>query len=363
MKILQIVNKKDISQGGPYQVANSLIRDALKIKNKIVTTTLSCKSISIFHIFYPQKLYYFFNKYNLIHFHEIWSFRVFILSIFIRRLGIPYIVMTHGVLNKWSLKKNFIFKLIYSKLFLREFFKKAYAIHFLNKEEYVDAKKFIEFNRYYILPNSLNCSKYSKKKIFKKKSKINILFFGRMHHKKGINEILEAIFYLKNKKKSKFFNFNFVGPVSKNDSISLLKKISDLNLNNLINIFPEVSDIKEKNRVFLTNDVFILPSFDEADSVSIKEAIASGLVILISKNCKVNISEDFCFYTEVDAINIANNLIKIYKKRNKFNKYSLLARKFSNKEFNINKYNKTISQIYYDCFFLNFNSNFINNQT
>jgi glycosyltransferase involved in cell wall biosynthesis len=363
MKVLQIISKKETAQGGPYQVANSLIKEALKIEKKITTNTLSLASISYFNFLYPQKLYYFLNKYNLIHIHEIWSFKILLLSIFIRRLGIPYIIMPHGVLNNWSLKKNFLLKVIYAKLFLRNFFKKAYVFHFLNNEENIDAKKIIKFRRNYILPNALDCSKYLKKKSFKKKGKINILFFGRLHRKKGINEILESISYLKTKKKCKFFNFNFVGPISKEDSISLLKKIDDLNINNLVNIFPEVKDIKSKNRLFLINDVFILPSFDEADSLSIKEAIASGMTILVSKNCKVRISDDFCFYTKVDSINIAKNLIKIYAKRKKFNKYSFLARKFSKKEFDIVKFSKIITQIYYDCFFVNYNSKYINIQT
>lgn len=362
MKVLQVVNKKEISQGGPYQVANFLIKDALKIKRNIITKSISLDSLSYFYFLYPQRLYYFLNKYNLIHIHEIWSLKIFLLSIYIRRLGIPYIVMAHGVLNSWSLKKNFLIKIIYTKLFLGNFFKKAYAFHFLNKEEYIDAKKFIEFKRYYILPNAIDCSKFSKKKIFKKKNKINILFFGRLHSKKGINEILDSIYYLKIKKKCKFFNFNFVGPISKKDSNLLMKKINNLNLNNLVNIFREVRDIKDKNRIFLQNDVFILPSFDEADSLSIKEAISAGLVILISKNCKIDISEDFCFYTKVNSKNIANNLIKIYKKRNNFSKYSFLGRKFS-KEFDISKYYKIITQIYYDCLFLNYNSKYISNQT
>jgi len=361
MKVLQVIDKKEISQGGPYQVANFLIKDALKIKRNIITRSLSLSSISYFYFLYPQRLYYFLNKYNLIHIHEIWSLKIFFLSIYIRRLGIPYIVMAHGVLNRWSLKKNFLIKIIYSKLFLRNFFKMAYAFHFLNREEYIDAKKFIEFKRYYILPNAIDCSKFSKKKIFKKKNKINILFFGRLHSKKGINEIFDSIYHLKIKKKCKFFNFNFVGPISKKDSNILLKKINNLNLNDLINIFPEVRDINDKNRVFLQNDVFILPSFDEADSLSIKEAISAGLVILISKNCKIDISKDFCFYTKIDGKNIAKNLIKIYKKKNKFSKYSFLAREFS-KEFDISKYYKIITQIYYDCLFVNYNSKYISNQ-
>jgi glycosyltransferase involved in cell wall biosynthesis len=173
---------------------------------------------------------------------------------------------------------------------------------------------------------------------------------------------LETIYYLKIKKKCKFFNFNFVGPISKEGSNTLMKKINNLNLNNLVNVFPEVRDFNDKIRIFSQNDVFILPSFDEADSLSIKEAISSGLVVLISKNCKIHISEDFCFYTKIDSKNIANNLIKIYKKRNKFSKYSSLARKFS-KKFDISMYYKIINQIYFDCFFANYNSKYIRYDT
>ena len=49
MKVLQIVHKKEISLGGPYQVANSIIKDALKIEKKIITKTLSLDSLSYFY--------------------------------------------------------------------------------------------------------------------------------------------------------------------------------------------------------------------------------------------------------------------------------------------------------------------------
>jgi glycosyltransferase involved in cell wall biosynthesis len=122
MKVLQVLFKKEISSGGPYQVANFLIRDALKIRRNIITKSISLNFLSYFHFLNPQKLYYFLNKYHLIHIHEIWSLKILLLSIYIRRLGIPYIIMTHGVLNSWSLKKNFLIKIIYAKIFLRNFF-------------------------------------------------------------------------------------------------------------------------------------------------------------------------------------------------------------------------------------------------
>ena len=43
--------------------------------------------------------------------------------------------------------------------------------------------------------------------------------------------------------------------------------------------------------MFAEVDVFILPSNDEADSVAIKEAIASGTPVVISHECKINSDE------------------------------------------------------------------------
>ena len=44
----------------------------------------------------------------------------------------------------------------------------------------------------------------------------------------------------------------------------------------------------QKNSLFREIDVFILPSEDEADSIAIKEALASGKPVVISKECKLN---------------------------------------------------------------------------
>ena len=53
-----------------------------------------------------------------------------------------------------------------------------------------------------------------------------------------------------------------------------------------MNLKKRYISIFEKNKLFSQSNVFILPSKDEADSISIKEALACGTPIVISKNCK-----------------------------------------------------------------------------
>ena len=62
-------------------------------------------------------MYKFLNKYNVIHAHTIWSFKVVFIAYIANSLGIKFIFSSHGYLDDWSmthsvLKKKFF--IIYS---------------------------------------------------------------------------------------------------------------------------------------------------------------------------------------------------------------------------------------------------------
>ena len=42
----------------------------------------------------------------------------------------------------------------------------------------------------------------------------------------------------------------------------------------------------KKEKYYIKNDFFILPSDDEADSMAIKESMGHGLPVIITKECK-----------------------------------------------------------------------------
>ena len=73
---------------------------------------------------------------------------------------------------------------------------------------------------------------------------------------------------------------------------------------------------KNKNKVtYLQNsDIFILPSYEEGDSVALKEAMSAGNAVIISEQCRLNLVEDenagIIVKTNKNSIKYALNKLK-----------------------------------------------------
>ena len=96
-----------------------------------------------------------------------------------------------------------------------------------------------------------------------------------------------------------------------------------------------------------------MPSEDEADSVAIKEALASGKPVVISKECKF-ISDD----KNEEFIKIINDksaqsyyfeLIKFYKKREELKNLGFKIHSYSKENFSTDLLTKWLTVIYKDC--------------
>ena len=71
-----------------------------------------------------KKIYSFLIKFDIIHFHELWSFKPIIILFFANHLGIKHFYVGHGYLDKWSvnqkniLKKNYLLNFFYNMLLI-----------------------------------------------------------------------------------------------------------------------------------------------------------------------------------------------------------------------------------------------------
>ena len=70
---------------------------------------------------YRFKIYDFLKKFDIIHFHEIWSIKVIFVVFFANKLLIKHFFVGHGYLDTWSINEKFI-----KKNFLYYFFESAY---------------------------------------------------------------------------------------------------------------------------------------------------------------------------------------------------------------------------------------------
>ena len=295
MKVLSVIHSMNLSEGGPPEV----LRNQAEIINQKKKTVyvFPIKRFTKYYFFSllfsskkRNKLKKFLTKFNIIHFHIIWSIRTIILIYFSRKLSVKHLYVGHGYLDQWSINERYLKKKLFIILFLQSAYNSSSGSFFSTKDELIDAKNNININNAFIIPNGVNLDFYKQKKYIDKKIK-KIIFFGRIHKKKGIDILLEAIEKLDDIFFKEFI-FEITGPSEAEYIKFIKKKILDMKLSNKVILNDPISR-KNKNEYISNSDIFILPSFEEGDSIALKEAMAVGLPVIISKHCRMDLVEDF----------------------------------------------------------------------
>ena len=341
-----LIGKKKMKFGGPAFVMNSL-KQNLNFDN---TQIYDIDSLNLFKFlyfyFFSKKFENIFIKTDIINFHELWDIRVILLIRKAIKFGVPYFFTFHGVLNKWSMKKNKIIKIFFLKVFKKYLFNITNAFHFLTLEEFIEAKELSKnfTRRSFLLQNGVVLNKIGKKKKFLEKNNLKLLYFGRKHPKKGIIDLIEAFKLIK--KKNNNIYLKIIGPNS-NYETQLYKKIKEYELEKLISIEQPIFLDSEKEKIFNESDYFVLPSYDEADSVAIKEAISFGLPVIISKECKFTDveKEGVGFVINHHPEDIYKKIYEIMGQRSNYEKKSKLCLEYAQNNFDIKIISKTYRQM------------------
>ena len=224
------------------------------------------------------------------------------------------IIQPHGMLDPWAIHNSYWKKQIVGYLYEFENLKTANCIHALCESEYESIRNLGMKNPVAIIPNGIYVpinsiySRVNKKKI--------LLYIGRIHPKKGLRELLLALKILKENNSSFFQSWKIrIAGWSQNGHIEELKKIvSDFKLDNYIDfIGPIFGENKEKE--LCSANAFVLPSFSEGLPMSVLEAWAHKLPVIMTKFC--NIPEGFstksAIYIEPTSQSIADSLEQLAK--------------------------------------------------
>lgn len=315
MKVLSIIENTYESHGGPASVLLNQI-EVINKKKKIIDT-LQLNSISFFFLVkcflfssFRVRIYNFLKKYDLIHFHQTWSIKNFFWVYFLNKLLIKFFFVGHGYLDTWSIRNRYLKKKSFIIFFLQGAYNSAFASFYSTYEEYLESLKNIKSHNVFIIPNGISLDKYLKRELIKKTKK-KILFFGRVHPKKGLDLMIKTI----NDLPEDFFDefsFEVTGPSEKKYLQKIKAMIKSLGLEQKININgPVYGNYKYKH--LIKNDIFILPSFEEGDSIALKEALAAHLPVIISKQCRLGAVKEYNagFIIDTNKKSLYENLIKL----------------------------------------------------
>ncbi len=221
------------------------------------------------------------KDYQILHGHGMWDIPIHQMCVSARRNRIAYVISPHGMLEPWALEQAKIKKKI--ALFLYQFsdLKNAYCIHATSDLEAKNIRNMGLDNPIAIIPNGINLSSIKLNYTSLNTNKRKLLFLSRIHHKKGIENLLLAWKKLPEQIKQNW-TLEIVGEGEINYMKTLKSRIEELGIQNNVVIIGPLYDDK-KNTAYQSADLFVLPTFSENFGMVVAEAMSYGLPVITTK--------------------------------------------------------------------------------
>lgn len=340
MKVLHIAASLSYEWGGPTKVVAGLTEALAKkgieitvfapITDELKFAQINGVNVQIFKQSFPARIWTScslelaravereISKFDLIHIHEIWHHPQFIAYKAAIKAGKPYIITIHGELEPWCLSNKKIRKKVVSFLFQKKIIEDASALHALTQEEIKNISNYAENNNIFLIPNGIVIEEFEElsnedciKDMYPEiKDKKVILFLGRIHPKKGLELLIKA--FSRIAKDRNDVCLLIVGPDSEGYQHTIEKICKTEGILNSVIITGMLIGRKKLAALRVAN-LFVLPSHSEGFSISILEALACGLPVVITKECNFPEVEKMGAgrVIERDVEQLSNNLIEL----------------------------------------------------
>jgi poly(glycerol-phosphate) alpha-glucosyltransferase len=229
---------------------------------------------------------------DLVHQHGIWMYDQWAALQWQRWGGRCVVISPHGMLDPWALKNSSWKKVLAGRLFADPSLHRATCLHALCRSEVDAIRAYGLKNPVALIPNGVDLPEVASAPDphAEPNGRRTLLFLGRIHPKKGIRELLEA--------------WNGAGGVWRNDWRLVVAGWDDRGCAETLKqqfqssasgaapvVFSGPVHGPEKDQLLRSADAFILPSFSEGLPVSVLEAWAYRLPVLMTGPC--NLPEGF----------------------------------------------------------------------
>jgi glycosyltransferase involved in cell wall biosynthesis len=274
---------------------------------------------------------------QVLHTHGIWTYLSIGVPRWSRKNHKPYIVSPHGMLDAWALDNSKIKKKVAAALYERRHLRGAACLHALCQSEAKSIREFGLKNPIATIPNGIEIPEgrdLSSRYLVKKKI---MLFLGRLHPKKGLENALRAWAASRSEASpdSKPSNWQFViagwdqgdhevrlkqlceelelsfADVPAKQFLSLEASSGQLSGFSVVFVGPVFGELKAQ--LLERANVFILPSFSEGLPMSILEAWAYELPVVMTDYCNLpeGFNADAAIHIDTEVEGMSAGMIKM----------------------------------------------------
>lgn len=251
---------------------------------------------------------------DLVHQHGIWLDDQWAALQWQKKTGRPVVVSPHGMLDPWAVRNSAWKKKLVSWLFANESLCKATCLHALCQSEAESIRAYGLKNPIAVIPNGIDLPEFDRStfKLHRPTKRHRLLFLGRIHPKKGIKELIEAWSLVRGDCGTEW-ELVIAGWDDGGHLDGLKKQATSMGLqwaaDGLVSdLCPQQSVLhflgpkfgNEKEALLRSVDAFILPSFSEGLPMSVLEAWAYGLPVIMTPQCNIPIGFDLAAAVRID---------------------------------------------------------------
>lgn len=235
------------------------------------------------------------HRFDLLHVHCIWETALADGAAIFRHRGKPTLVSTHGMLDRWQMRRSALKKALAMRfLGTGAMLHRADAVLYGTDEEAGEAEPLALASPVVIMPNGVEpwsasahegagdglLARFPNMRDWKR----TVLFFSRLHPKKGVDLLVEAF----GRVHSRFPDAGLLIAAIAQDEIygdAIRARIAEIGTPNII-LVSEPEGLKAEE-AFAVADIFCLPSHQEGFSQAILEAASACLPELITDKCHI----------------------------------------------------------------------------
>ena len=234
-------------------------------------------------------------SFDIVHIHGLYRFPVTSAAWWARRVSVPYLISPHGSLDPFLYKQSqysVSLKRIYERLFDIPNLNHATAIHYTTEEEEKRAGFLKLRTKAVILPNGIDWENYRQlpsKGSFRQRIGINdqtplVLFLGRINFKKGLDLLVPAFGHVA--KKYSDACLAIVGPDNEGYGSKVRRWCVEQGIHDRV-LFVDHLGHEEVKEAYVDADVFVLSSYTENFGLTVVEAMACGIPVVISDQVNI----------------------------------------------------------------------------
>ncbi|MDR3651550.1 MAG: glycosyltransferase [Paludibacter sp.] len=313
MKVIHFITSIDKSAGGPTVYMHLFSDELKKMVDLVVVTGTSPNAteiigvkvhflnLSLIRLITLKKKFRKLledEKPDIVHINGIWEPQIWLFQKAAQQLGIKVLLSPHGMLEPYILNRHSFKKKIGLVLYQRKALNNVDFLHATAKSELDQIRKLGYNQPACVIPNGIEISHAKEKTEWNNVQ--NILFLSRIHHKKGIEFLIEAVAKLQ----LSYLKITIAGEGS-STYIDSLKKLTVQR--NVSNQFEFVGGIygESKWELMQQSDLFVLSTYSENFGFVVPEALATGLPVITTTGTPWQELETFKCGWWID-LNVAN---------------------------------------------------------